>query len=217
MRSPSVVEGGGAAHPRTNQWRRIDASFFFIIIIFYEALNNKKAISGGADNEVGHRRRCGAIIIHLGVIYSRDGGPDNLPDTDNLFQESGRIYRAAGPQSGGDASIYFQAFSPISSWSDGVNEWDDFVSPPQSSACVLLLWWTCVGVWAVVVVGLFCFLFLLLSHISLKPRWSGDPAWADSVACSFAHLPIKRPDYSRGESRRLSTKCNYTAPRNGRV
>lgn len=54
---------------------------------FYEALNNKKAISGDADNKVGLRRRCTAIIIHLGVIYSHDGGPDKLSDTNNLSEE----------------------------------------------------------------------------------------------------------------------------------
>lgn len=77
---------------------------------FYEALNNKKAISGDADNEVGHRRRGRAIIIHLSVIYSLDGGPDKLYDTNKGIKGRERIYRAALPHSGCNTSIYFQAF-----------------------------------------------------------------------------------------------------------
>lgn len=92
---------GGVAHPRK--------SMVTYRCHFYTALNNKKAIISDADNEVGRCRRRRAIITLLGLIYSHDGGPKKLSDTDNISKEVREFIellcstQAATP-------IYFQAF-----------------------------------------------------------------------------------------------------------
>lgn len=93
---------GGVAHP--------SKSMFTYRCRFYAALNNKKAISSDADNEVGHRRHRRAIITLLGVIYSHDGGPKKLSNTDNISKEVREFIELLCRTQAATPPIYFQAF-----------------------------------------------------------------------------------------------------------
>lgn len=93
---------GGVAHPRK--------SMVTYRCHFYTALNNKKAISGDADNEVGHHRRRRAIITLLGVIYSHDSGPKKLSDTDTISKEMREFIELLRRTQAATLLIYFQAF-----------------------------------------------------------------------------------------------------------